>query len=149
MKKIVVPFYLFLLCSSAFGESIIEYDPDSAIVSNRVVRYLRSVDSGPYMETPNCVTCPIANHLIDPDLSAVSGVERTHWKVEGGAIVEMTQKEKDDLALDAANKIKQGKIDAINNLGITAQTFAQALINMGIVSATQLKEQIKTDKGLN
>jgi hypothetical protein len=113
MKKISLLLYLFILCGSAHAESIIEYDPDNAIVSNRVVKYLKSVDSGPYMETPNCVTCPIANHLIDPDLSAVTGVQRAHWKVVDSSVVEMNQAEKDYIVQVASDNAAAAEADSV------------------------------------
>jgi hypothetical protein len=104
MKKLILFLCLFFFYNTAYGASVIEYDPDNAIVSNRVINYWPSVDADQkgFMATPNCNTCPIANHLINADLSGVSGVAQEHWKVESSIVVEMSQLEKDNITSVAA-----------------------------------------------
>lgn len=68
--------------------NIIEYDSADPVVTNRVIQYLKSKNRTPY-ET--------GDYLINPNLSAVSGVEQKYWKVDTGAVVEMSSGEKDDI----------------------------------------------------
>ena len=117
----------FLMCLVATtlvqATSILEYDPDNAIVSSRVIMYRASGDQSTYMATPNCNTCPIANHLINADLSGVSGVPRAHWKYSAGSIVEMSQPEKDNITSVA------------NATAAAADAAAVALVDNTLASA--------------
>lgn len=67
---------------------IIEYNPDDLIVANKVINYFESFDTSYYLS---------GNYLINPDLSAVSEVEQKYWKVDTGAVVEMSTEEKEDI----------------------------------------------------
>lgn len=66
---------------------IIKYDPADPVVANRVTEYVGLGD-------PNFYSNP---KLINPNLSGVSGVSQKFWKVDAGAVVEMTAGEKDDV----------------------------------------------------
>ena len=46
-------------------------------------------------ESINTPDYPVADWLINPDVSAVSTVARKYWKVSGSSVVEMSQAEKD------------------------------------------------------
>jgi len=61
------------------------------VVNRTTVRFLRSVS------TPDF---PVADWIINPDLSSVAGVPTKYWKISGDLVLEMTQAEKD--AVDAA-----------------------------------------------
>lgn len=62
-----------------------------ASVLNRTTReYRRSVNTPDY---------PIQDWIIDPDLSAVQGVQSIYWVITGDEVMEMSQAEKD--AVDA------------------------------------------------
>lgn len=61
------------------------------VVNRTTVQYLQSVN------TPDF---PVEDWIINPDLSALTGVPQKYWKVVGDTVVEMTQPEKD--AVDAA-----------------------------------------------
>jgi hypothetical protein len=82
------------------------------------------VDSGPYLNTPNDATDPIANHLIDPDMSAVQGAIQDHWKTSGDSVVEMTQLEKDTLTstTNAANAATEAAKTVAFDTLIASQT---------------------------
>ena len=69
------------------------------VVNRTTLTYIRSVHTPDY---------PPSEWLINPDLSAVAGVEQRYWKIEKDAVVPMTQAERD--AVDAA--IKQAQIDS-------------------------------------
>jgi len=66
--------------------NIIEYDPDNSLVTNRVVIYMQSVNTPEYSE---------GSYLINPSLAAVEGIELKYWKVDTGAVVEMSTAEKE------------------------------------------------------
>lgn len=60
--------------------------------NDRIIDYKKSVNTPDYQNR--------ADVLINPDVSALAGVPIKYWKHSGGAVVEMTQSEKD--ALDQA-----------------------------------------------
>jgi len=62
----------------------------------------------------NTPSFPTVDWIINPDLDALSGVEKKYWKVVGDTVVEMTQGEKDALDAAALAAAKTVKIDAIN-----------------------------------
>lgn len=82
--------------------------------NNRPIRYLTSVDTPLYSSRDDV--------LINPDLSPVTGIDWRYWIVDAGAVREMTQQEKDDLAAleaaaaadMAAANLAQLKQDALN-----------------------------------
>lgn len=59
------------------------YDP-GAVVPNRVLQYLKSVNTPDYT----------VNALINPDTSSVSNIPVNYWKVSLGVLTEMTADEK-------------------------------------------------------
>jgi len=83
---------------------IIQFDPDHAVVPNRVIKYLSSANTPEYEGLPNT--------LINPTLPSgtvynVGKATWIFWKVVNGTdVVEMTQQEKDDLlgAIQEASK---------------------------------------------
>ena len=52
------------------------------------------------LKSQNTPDFPVADWIINPDLSALAGVPTKYWKVVGDTVIEMTQTEKD--AVDAA-----------------------------------------------
>ena len=115
------------------------------IGTNRIVSYFQSVDSNLYIARPDVV--------IDPDLSALSGIPKKYWKHEGGSIVTMTQGEKDtfDAEREASRKaILIAKLDAMSDApyDITVYDLAKALVQLGVVDGTDLKQKMKEVKGL-
>jgi hypothetical protein len=59
--------------------AIVVYSPTDPTVANRVITYLPSADTNDYIGAPNT--------LINPDLSAVSGLSSIFWLVSGGTTV--------------------------------------------------------------
>jgi hypothetical protein len=47
-----------------------------------------------YFPSVNTPDFPVENYIINPDLSAVVGVEQQYWKVVGDSVVEMSEAEK-------------------------------------------------------
>lgn len=66
--------------------NVIEYDPADPIVVNRVIAYLKSVNTPDY---------GAGNYLVNPNLSAVSGIDEKYWKVDTVSVVEMNTAEKE------------------------------------------------------
>lgn len=64
------------------------YNP-SAVVVNQVTTYLLSVNTPDYDSEPNKV--------VNPDLSALTGIPMKWWKVDTGVVVEMSSGEKDTI----------------------------------------------------
>ena len=69
--------------------NIVVYDPDDTVVAGRVLEYAESANTPDYNSE--------SNKIISPDLSGVSGVDQKYWKVDTGAVVEMTAQEKADV----------------------------------------------------
>ena len=62
------------------------YSPNDVTVADRVIKYL------PKAHTPDYDS--ETNKLVNPDLAGVVGVDQRYWKVDTGAIVEMSPAEK-------------------------------------------------------
>lgn len=91
-----------------------------------------------YRQSVNTPEFPVANWIINPNLTALAGVARRYWKIVAGTVVEMTQPEKD--SVDAA-LAPNGQIDV---------AYAAAVnINMrdsgGVVAVGQLTGNIAFD----
>lgn len=80
---------------------------DEGATPERVLQYLRSVNTPEYSGRSDAV--------INPDLTAVSGLEVRYWKHVAGSIVPMTAQEQSDIdaaiAAALAAKEKQGAED--------------------------------------
>jgi hypothetical protein len=57
---------------------------------------------------------PSADWIINPDLSALTGVQRKWWKIVGDDVLEMEQAEKDLLAAAELPSVKEAKAAAID-----------------------------------
>ena len=68
--------------------NIVFYDPNG-IVTNRVINYLKSVNTPDYESSPNI--------LINPDISLVLNVPTNYWKVVSDNVEEMSENEKNML----------------------------------------------------
>ena len=83
--------------------SVITFNPDSAVVPNRVTGYKRSVQESDWAGVPNSILYydPSGDppHILQllHDLVPIS-----EWKVEGSIVVALTQADKDALAAQAA-----------------------------------------------
>ncbi len=106
--------------------SVAIYDPNST--PNKITQYLQSVNTPDYSSKPNV--------LINPDVSALQGVDIRYWKHVAGAIVQMTTAEKN--AVDAAftsgvtNVLRiDGKaiIDMQSPQGIILRALADILVD--------------------
>lgn len=89
--------------------NIVLFDPNDVTVAGRVTSYLVSVNTPDYEH--------IVNKLVNPNLSAVSGVEEKYWKVYTSNVIEMNQPEKDamDTFLEAKTiKPKNFKVLSFN-----------------------------------
>lgn len=84
---------------------IVTYDP-SATVPNQVTGIFFGI------------TAPESNCLVDPDMSAVQGIDQRYYKVVDGAVVEMTTVEKGVLDLP---DLKAAKILEIQNRTLTEE----------------------------
>ena len=69
-------------------------------------QYLTSVNTPDYSSDPNTI--------VNPDMSAVSGVPLKFWKRSGNNVLEMTQAEKDTIL----TKELQARKDTANDFGI-------------------------------
>jgi len=72
-----------------------------------------------------------ADWLLHPDLSAVEGVPRKHWKIVGDRVAEMTDAEKAAVAAAELAAHKQAKLDrlraeAVEKLGRATKVYRDA-----------------------
>ena len=65
---------------------IVLYNPNHAVVPNRVTRYLYSANTPEYDN--------VVDKLVNPSLVNVGGVPIRYWKVDTGSVVEMSSEEK-------------------------------------------------------
>ena len=84
-----------------------------------------------YLQSVHTPDYPPSEWLINPDLSAVRGVDRLYWKIDKGAVVPMTQAERD--AVDAA--IKQAQIDSAVQ-AVDKDLLAATLETIGVILQT-------------
>lgn len=84
------------------------------VVFGEKTEYLKSVNTPDYESNPNAV--------VNPDLSAVAGVNRKYWKLSKGAVAEMTTEEKAvvDAAEVAARKSVADSLDVGMRVALTA-----------------------------
>ncbi len=76
-----------------------------------------------FLKSQHTPDFPVADWIINPDLSALSGVPAKYWKIVADTVVEMTQTEKD--AVDAAAAV--------------AATAAAAALNADMTDALQVR----------
>lgn len=77
----------------------------SRVIHKTTLQYLESVNTPDY---------PTTDWVINPDISAVTGVPHKYWKLSGSNVVEMTLAEKQ--AVDAAElQARKDKITEIEN----------------------------------
>ena len=149
--KYVLALLLWLAAFTVSAETWVQFD----IATNKIL----SVRSGDGVKLGYCSvnnTNIASNVLLDPDLSALSGIPMKYWKQSGGSVVEMSQAEKD--AVDAAELIAQSIQESTNvdNLDITIKDAFTAwlqLYNSKVpaqyqITGAELKQQVKTNKGL-
>jgi len=82
---------------------------------------------------------PAGSWIINPDLSALAGVEKKYWKVSGDSVLEMSQAEKDAADagdLPAAKRSKCAAVDA-KTRELIALGFTHAGTTLSLSSAAQ------------
>jgi len=81
------------------------------VINRTTLEYRTSVSTGRF---------DTADWIINPDLSALSGIDKKYWKVVGDTVVEMTQPEKD--AVDATDlaAAKTARIEEVDNNSVLA-----------------------------
>ncbi len=129
MKKLL----LTLTLVTTFSSSIVVYDPNSSIVTNRVIAYLQSEDTVKWNGKTNI--------LINPSVPANS--TRDNWKVVNGNVVELTQAEKD--AITAANNaatVVANKEDAKANYDASAIDRAIVLVLLNEINVLRSQVQM-------
>lgn len=95
---------------------IVVFDPSDLVVANRVLKYLKSVNTPDYN----------GNILINPDTSFVSNISIDYWKVNGESIEEMTDAEKFaiDIYINSKNiPAKNFLVKEYNNRIILKETW--------------------------
>ncbi len=101
--KYILALALFLISTTASASTVVSCQTgtdDGLQVADYRVRADTSLFNGD------------SKNLINPDLSALSGVSISHWKCSGGGVVEMSVSEKATLAATVAT----AKISAIRSL---------------------------------
>lgn len=130
MKKYLLTVLFLIFTKLSFAESFIEYDPNDAVVANRVITFRASGDQSAYLSDPDDLTSVTGSYIIDADLSSVSGVPQKHWKVDNGSVIEMTTQEKADVEqaiIDAIAAAEAARITAFDDAVAAAQTSGAIL----------------------
>ncbi len=100
------------------------------IQENGKIKYLESVNGAEYILDLNVPKDQLQgktpNILINPDLSAVQGVDQKYWKIQNGSVVEMTQAEKDAIATSELTERKK----TADNLNVSIREALEALIKV-------------------
>lgn len=142
IKSFITWILLFLLLASiGFSETWVEYN----VVTNGI-KSVRVGDGKKLGYCGNNNSNIIAGVLLEPDLSALTGVPRKYWKQSGGSVVEMNQGEKNgvDAALQAAEdastaiRVDAGEItvlELLNALEVVVGTNKNSIL-------TRVKEQL-------
>lgn len=90
-----------------------------------------------YMQSVNTPDYPTA--IVNPDLSALQGVPIKYWKIVAGAVVEMTQSEKN--VVDAAIAAETDAAKS-NYQILTVIALAKALVKKGVLTKAQIVAEI-------
>ncbi len=106
--------------------------------NGKILQWLPSIDGAEYRERNDV--------LIHPDLP--EGVPLDDCLVEDSVVREMTAQEKKDRDDVIALKIKLNKKAKIEKFQVTAKDLAEVLVNLGVVTAGQLKQEIKRLHGI-
>ena len=102
---------------------VVIFDPTDPVVPNRALEYIQSANTADYLDDVNV--------LINPDLSALTGVFVKHWKRSGDLVVEMSFAEK--AALESAEAAAQvaairaaakGQLDGFGDIPLFQRAFA-------------------------
>lgn len=67
-----------------------------------------------YRESVNTPDFPPSEWIINPDISALRGVDEKYWKADGDRVVAMSQSEKDAVDLAELTAAKQARQDAFD-----------------------------------
>lgn len=118
IKKIIGVLFCLLINSVVYAGNVVIYDPFDVSVSSRVTDYLTSVNTPDYVGDDYT--------LIDPDLSAVSAVDKKYWKYLDGSIVEMIQAEKDLMDIEWMSRVTKYQVDAATttDAGVYEELFS-------------------------
>lgn len=105
------------------------------LFTNGVAQYLQSVNTPDYAGNPNA--------LIDPDLSAVQGVDMQWWKKSGSSVVEMSPAEK-QVILDAQLAERKSRADQLLTNLPEVLTALIKVINLRLPSNKITKAELIT-----
>lgn len=103
----------------------------------RVHRSVSPPDLIPGVEKPYPPT--FGDWLINPDLSAVEGVPQEHWRVDGLAVREATQVEKDDAAAQLANEIEAANRQAAAELVASNEPLVRVIRMLAKMTAEEIR----------
>lgn len=81
---------------------------------------------------------PTADWIINPDLTALTGIASKYWNISGDAITEMTQAEKDQVDLDA-----RAASDAAADLPSYADSAAASLAGLSVGTQYRTGDTLK------
>lgn len=95
--------------------NVVLFNPDDTVVANRVLSYLVSVNTPDYITRNNAI--------INPDLAAVTNIDKKYWKVSGVEVVEMTQAEKD--AVDVVATPYKSRVELLGEILSSVSSIEQ------------------------
>ena len=131
--KILFTILICMITLTASASNIIIYDEATGVIK----QYRTSVNTPSFDGRKDVVVNPKLPTKTLRDL-----------KVVAGKVVELTQEEKDARDVAEALALKEAQIASVDSFEITALDLGKALVQLGVVDGTDLKAQIKTNKGI-
>lgn len=112
--------------------------------TNKIKEYLKSAHTPDYSSRDDVVINP-----------SVPNVPMKYWKQQGGAILEMTQVEKDTVDQAESDAQAQAVLDAIDNYEVSTLEIITALVKRinvripgNVITKQEITQQIRDDRGI-
>ena len=93
-----------------------------------------------YLTSVNTPDYPVADWIIDPDLSAVVGFPSIYWVITGDVVTLMTQVERDAVDATILEASRDALISEIDNVEDILRAFANVLLDELNAQATKMAE---------
>ena len=93
-----------------------------------------------YLTSVNTPDYPVADWIIDPDLSAVVGFPSIYWVITGDVVTLMTQVERDAVDATILEASRDALISEIDNVEDILRAFANVLLDELNAHATKMAE---------
>ena len=93
-----------------------------------------------YLTSVNTPDYPVADWIVDPDLSAVVGFPSIYWVITGDVVTLMTQVERDAVDATILEASRDALISEIDNVEDILRAFANVLLDELNAHSTKMAE---------